>query len=380
MKYSIIPSGAVALFLSVAALAVLSHAATLQSAAVSNLGVVVLETEGSTGISVRIAEELARATNDTAARRILPVVGVGSLQNIMDLGGLRNIDLAILQTDVLDQVKQQKIAPGIESWLTYVSKLYNEEFHLIAGAGIKSISDLAHQSVSVDVSGAGTAITAARIFDVLGIPVHTVNYDPEEALEKLRSGDVAAVALVAGKPAPLFCELIGESGLHFLSLVLHPAVSAGYVPARLTAADYPGLIPYNQPVDTLAVSTVLAVSNLPAGSERYRKVANFVDAFFNGFQTLLQPGHHPKWREVDITSDLPDWRRFPPAAQWVQHNAKVAIAPSLEGLKANFLHFMDERRKGSGDPPLTPREKDQLFDQFKGWASGRPELWQKRER
>src|SRR5690242_8073782 len=98
MKYSIIPSGAVALFLSVAALAVLSHAATLQSAAVSNLGVVVLETEGSTGISVRIAEELARATNDTAGRRILPVVGVGSLQNIMDLGGLHNIDLAILQT------------------------------------------------------------------------------------------------------------------------------------------------------------------------------------------------------------------------------------------------------------------------------------------
>ena len=42
-----------------------------------------------------------------------------------------------------------------------------------------------------------------------------VNEDPEEALEKLRSGAVAAVALVAGKPAPLFCDLIGENGLHF---------------------------------------------------------------------------------------------------------------------------------------------------------------------
>jgi TRAP-type uncharacterized transport system substrate-binding protein len=83
----------------------------------------------------------------------------------------------------------------------------------------------------VDVNGAGTAITAVRVFELLGIPVHTVNYDPEEALEKLRSGDVVAVALVAGKPAPLFCDLIGENGLHFLPIALDPAVRARHISA-----------------------------------------------------------------------------------------------------------------------------------------------------
>jgi hypothetical protein len=252
--------------------------------------------------------------------------------------------------------------------------MYKEEFHLIARADIKNVSELANQKVSVDVDGAGTAITATRLFGILGIPVSTVNDDPEEALEKLRSGEVAAVALVAGKPAPLFCDLIGESGLHFLSIPPDPAVNAGYVPARLTAADYPGLIPYNQPVNTVAVGAVLAVTNLRAGSERYRNVANFVEAFFSGFQSLLQPGHHPKWHEVDITGELSGWHRFPPAAEWLQRNARVVTTPKIEELKANFARFMEERQHG---PLLSQQEKDQLFDQFKRWASERPGILNK---
>jgi hypothetical protein len=47
-------------------------------------------------------------------------------------------------------------------------------------------------------------------------------------------------------------------------------------------------------------------------------LANLVDAFFGEFRFLLQPGHHPKWHEVDIMADLPGWQRFPPAAQWLQ--------------------------------------------------------------
>jgi TRAP-type uncharacterized transport system substrate-binding protein len=376
MGRSIISLVGIAAFLSFVALTTLSRGATPPSEAGSHPGMVVLETEGSAGISVRMAEELARATNDGTMRRVLPVIGVGSLQNIMDLRLLPGIDLAFLQTDVLDYVKQQKLIPGIESWMTYVSKLSNEEFHLIARAEIKSISDLANRDVSVDVRGAGTEITTVRLFDLLRIPVHTVNYDPEQALEKLRSGEIAAVALVAGKPAPLFCALIGENGLHFLSIPLGPGMDAGYLPARLTAADYPGLIPFNQLIDTVAVGTVLAVNSLQARSERYRNVTNFVDAFFSGFQSLLQPGRHPKWHEVDLMRELPGWRRFPPAAQWLQRNARVAAAPNVEGLKSDFARFIEERQRASGSSPLSQQEKDQLFDQFKDWASEHPGSWQ----
>jgi uncharacterized protein len=378
MKYSIITAAVIALVLDIATATKPSHAASELDVRTKQ-GIVLLETEGSSGISVRVAEELARVVNNGSKQRILPVIGTGSLQNIMDLRFLHGIDLAILQKDTLDYAKQRNLAPHIESWMTYITTLYNEEFHLIARPEIKSISELANQKVSVDVPGAGTAVTAARLFDLLGISVTTTNEDPEEGLEKLRRGDVAAVAVVAGKPAPVFCDLIGENGLHFLAIPADAALGAGYVSARLTAADYPGLVPYNQPVETVAVGTLLAVGNLEVGSDRYRNVANLVDAFFGGFQSLLQPGRHPEWHEVNIMAELPGWRRFPPAAQWLRRNAQVSGASDTERLKANFLRFIDERQQASGGPPLSQQEKDKLFDQFKHWAAERPDLRQSLE-
>jgi len=335
-----------------------------------NRGVVELETARAAGISVRIAEDLANVIDDGATRRVLPVVGKGALQNLTDLKLLRGIDMAILQVDVLDYARQQNLLPGLEYWATYITKLYNEELHLLARQDIKSVSDLANQKVNVDLRGAGTAITAARLFDLLKIPVTTINDDQEGALDKLRKGEIAALAFVAGKPAPIFRDLNANDGLHFLAIPLNPAVTATYVPTRLTAADYPGLVPQDQTVDTVAVGAVLLAANLQVGSERYRNLVNFVDAFFTGFQSLLDPGHHPKWREVNITAELPGWRRFPPAEQWLQRNTQVAAAPNLQDLRSIFSRFIDERQQASGGAPLTPEQKNELFGQFELWQKG----------
>ena len=335
-----------------------------------NRGVVELETIRTSGISVRIAEDLANVIDDGATRRVLPVVGKGALENITDLKLLRGIDMAILQTDVLDYARQQNLFPGIESWASYIAKLYNEEFHLLARPDIKTVSDLANQKVNVDSRGAGTTITAARLFDLLKIPVTATNDNQEVALEKLRKGEIAAVAFVAGKPAPIFRGLNGSDGLHFLAIPLSPAVTAVYVPTRLTAADYPGLVSDDQPVDTVAVGAVLLAANLQPGSERYRNLANFVDAFFTGFPSLLEPGHHPKWREVSITAELPGWRRFLPAEQWLQRNVQAATTPNLQDLRSIFSRFIDERQQASGGPPLTQQQKDELFGQFELWQKG----------
>ena len=335
-----------------------------------NRGVVELETARAAGISVRIAEDLANVIDDGATRRVLPVVGKGALQNLTDLKLLRGIDMAILQVDVLDYARQQNLLPGLEYWATYITKLYNEELHLLARQDIKSVSDLANQKVNVDLRGAGTAITAARLFDLLKIPVTTINDDQEGALDKLRKGEIAALAFVAGKPAPIFRDLNANDGLHFLAIPLNPAVTATYVPTRLTAADYPGFVPQDQTVDTVAVGAVLLAANLQVGSERYRNLVNFVDAFFTGFQSLLDPGHHPKWREVNITAELPGWRRFPPAEQWLQRNTQVAAAPNLQDLRSIFSRFIDERQQASGGAPLTPEQKNELFGQFELWQKG----------
>lgn len=346
--------------------------ATPPQAAV-NRGVVELETGRGSGISVAIAEDLADVIDDGATRRVLPIVGKGGVKNITDLQLLRGVDLAILQDDVMNYAIQQKLFPGIESQIAYIAKLYNEEFHLLARSDIKTIADLANQKVNVDVRGGGTEITTTRLFSLLNIPIVTTNADQGVALDKLRRGEIAALAFVTGRPAPIFRDLIGESSLHFLAVPLNPAVTAAYVPSRLTAEDYPALIPYNHPVDTIAVGAVLVVANLQPGSERYRNVVNFIDAFFTGFQSLLLPGHHPKWREVNIAAELPGWRRFPPAADWLRRNAPVVAGePNEQSLKAIFARFVDERQQAAGGAPLSPQQKEDLFTQFEHWQKSLP--------
>jgi hypothetical protein len=229
---------------------------------------------------------------------------------------------------------------------------------------------LANQKVNVDLRGAGTAVTAGRLFELLNIPVAPTNDDQEMALDKLRRGEIAAMAFVAGKPAPIFRNLTANDRFHFLAIPLNPAVTANYVPTRLTAADYPGVVPQDQAVDTAAVGAVLVAANLQQGTERYRNLVNFVEAFFTGFQSLLDPGHHPKWREVNINAELPGWRRFPPAEQWLQRNTQIAATPNLQDLRGIFSRFIDERQQASGGPPLTAEQKNELFGQFELWQKG----------
>ncbi|HXC89400.1 MAG TPA: TAXI family TRAP transporter solute-binding subunit [Stellaceae bacterium] len=346
------------------------YAATPSPQAAVNRGVVELETGRASGISVQIAEDLANVIDDGATRRVLPVVGKGGVTNITDLDLLHGIDLAIVQDDVLNYARQQNLFPGLEYRITYIAKLYNEEFHLLARSDIKTVAGLANQKVNVDLRGGGTEVTAARLFGLLNIPIVATNDDQGVALDKLRRGEIAAVAFVAGKPAPIFRGLIGENNLHFLPIPLNPTVTAAYAPTRLTADDYPALIQYNQPVDTVAVATVLTVANLQPDSDRYRNVVNFVDAFFTGFQSLLAPGHQPKWTEVNLAADLPGWRRFPPAADWLQRNAPSAGAPTEDALKAIFARFVEERQQATGGAPLTQQQKDDLFTQFERWEKG----------
>jgi TRAP-type uncharacterized transport system substrate-binding protein len=335
----------------------------------NNKGVVELETDSSTGISVRIAEDLAGLIDDGATRRVLPVVGRSARQNITDLVALRGIDMAILQTDVLDSLRQQRMVPPIEASFTYIAKLYNEEFHLLAGANVKTIGDLAHRRVNIGIRGSGTSVTAQRLFDLLKIQIEPVFDRPEVALARLRNGDIDAVAFVAGKPAPLFEGMPRDDRLHFVPVPLDGNVINAYVPTTLTAEDYPGLVPAGQAIDTVAVGSILAVAPLPPETERYRNVVNFVDIFFTQFRGLLEPGHNPKWSEINLAADAPGWRRFPPAQQWLDRNSSVA-KQSQPDVKTVFSRFLDTRQLVIGGKAISEKQKQELYDQFQKWQAG----------
>jgi uncharacterized protein len=344
-----------------------------QQGVITNRGVVQIETAGASGISVRMVEDMANLIDDGATRRVLPVVGKGALQNLTDLRYLRGIDMAILPTDLLEYAKEQKLPAELTASLSYVTKLHSEEIHVLTRTETKEIRDLTNQLVNLDLRGSATAVTAARIFKLVNIPITPAYDSPEVALEKLKKKEIAAVVFVGGKPAPLFLFLPAGADFHFLDVPLTKATSDAYVPTRLTAADYPGLIPADRPIDTVAISNVLAVAELRQIPERNRNVANFVETFFTGFQSLLAPGRHPKWHEVNLTAELPGWRRYPPAEQWLQRNTQIAKAPSPEALRAMFSRFVDERRNVVGGGAMSPQDKDALFQQFQTWQRAQHE-------
>ena len=336
----------------------------------ANRGLVELVTGSVDGTAARIGEDLADLLDDGATRRVLPVIGKGSLQNLSDLRALRGIDLAIVQTDVLDYARRQGGMIPLDASLTYVAKLYNEELHVLAAPGITRIEELAGKKVNIGVPGGGTAVTAPALFELLKLKIEPTAYEASMALAKLRAGEIAALAYVAGKPAPLFAPLRPADGLHFLAVPLTPEVIAAYLPSRLTAEDYPDLIAAETPIDTPAVGTVLLAANLVPESERYRSVVQFVDAFFTQFPKLLEAPRHPKWHEVNLAAELPGWRRLPAADAWLRRNAGTPVAaPNEQQLREIFARFLDERSRAASGKAMSAKEKDQLFEQFRQWQS-----------
>lgn len=287
-----------------------------------NAGRVGVLSGGVSGTDVRIIADLAAVLDDRPDMRILPIVGQGSVQNITDILYLRGIDIGIVQADALAYVRDERIHPSIEARVRYIAKLHNEEFHLLARRDIESIEDLAGKSVNVGHEGSGTNITATAVFDALGIAVEPRSFDPTLALAKLKSGEIAAMATVAGKPASMFSTLEADNGLHLLPVPLTPELLDVYLPGRLEAGDYPRLMLDGASVDTIAVGAIMVVYNWPATHPRYRNLATFVDAFFESFDRFQIPSRHGKWREVNLAAEVPGWERFAPAEQWLGANVR----------------------------------------------------------
>jgi len=297
------------------------------------------------------------------------------VQNATDILFARGIDIGIIQTDVLAALKNDPPFPGIDNYLEYVTKLYDEELHVLASWDVHSVEDLASKKVNFGAPGSGTFTTATAVFRALGVAVDVTGFPQPIALQKLRRGEISAMVCLTPKPARLFQDLRPDEDLHFLSIRAGSGLPRAYTSATLTAEDYPDLIEANAPVSTVAVGTILAAYNWPAGTERYRKVARFVEAFFARLQEMQVPPHHPKWHEIDLAASVPGWTRFPAAEQWIkkaessQGEARRQAAipqPSAGGLteqerNAIFAEFVDYQKRM---PALDPQRREALFREF----------------
>src|SRR4249919_1839342 len=138
----------------------------------------------------------------------------------------------------------------------------------------------------------------------------------------MRKGEMAAVVFITSKPVDAFVRGRWEPGYKFLPVNYESKFQDYYLPAVLEGSEYPGLIKQGERVPTIAVPTVLVAFNWPASSNRYQRVARFVDYLFSRINRLQEPGFDPKWKAINLGATVPRLVRFSAAQQGLDRESR----------------------------------------------------------
>jgi TRAP-type uncharacterized transport system substrate-binding protein len=324
-----------------------------------NAGTVTVITAPAGGATSIFGSDMARVLDDDQnGLRVLPVLGKGPVRNVVDILYLKAIDMGAVTAEVPEFYRLQYGINDMSSRLRYIAKLYNNEVHLVTKSHIKSIFELEGKRITAqtDVGYYSAKVICSR----LGINA-TFDYrtDDAKAVQNIADGTTDAYVGSTGKVFFLLRNIKNEDrALHLASIPYDKRLQDMYLPTTLTSEDYPNLLPPGEQVDTVATSVLLTAFNWPANSERYARVAKFVNAFFSKIDEFQKPPRHPKWRESSISIVVPGWTRFKAAQDWLDANS------ARNATQAEFVNFME--RTGKRNVP--PEEMDRLYREFLEWS------------
>jgi TRAP-type uncharacterized transport system substrate-binding protein len=276
------------------------------------------------GAPIRLAAEIARIVDDGPNLLVLPIVTRGPVENMNALLYLRGVDMAIINSDALEEYKVQ--APEIQNRVVYLLNLFPSELHIFVRPEIHSLQDLAGKKVNFNTLGTAAAYSGPLIFSRLGVDVEKTFIPHQVALEQMRKGEMAAVVFITSKPVDAFVRGRWEPGFKFLPVTYESKFEDYYLPSVLEASDYPNLLKPGERVSTIAVPTVLVAFNWPAQSNRYQRVARFVDYLFSRIDRLQAPGFDPKWKSINLAATVPGLARFSSAQAWLDREARAKQA------------------------------------------------------
>jgi TRAP transporter TAXI family solute receptor len=335
-----------------------SHAAERQKA---NENILMFLGGAVGGPWMQMAQEVANVVADGDNLRILPLAGEGSRANLRDVLLLRGIDLGMVRFEVLNGAKATgAFGPNLERRITYIAPLQVDMIQLVARAEIGSLKDLIGKKVNIYPKGS----VVTPVLKALGIEFDEVNVSFAESFELMRAGKVFASACFCAVPIPAFRTLTADLGFRLVEIPYSETIDESYLPASMTNETYPNLIPPGARVQTIGASVVLISYNWPPGTERYKRIEKFVDAFFSNFDKLRQPSRHPAWRDVNISASLRGWQRFAAAQQWLDRQAAEAAAKRGPSTSIDLKQVRTQAAKAA---PHDPAEQERLFKEFLEW-------------
>jgi len=290
--------------------------ATASAGYAQQMGIV---TGGATGTYIKIGEDIKKIAEPSGVT-LTVMESAGSIQNVFDVRKKRGVQLGIVQSDVLDYIRDisdDQELKGIAAKLAAVYPLYKEEVHLLGDFDTKSLADLNGKRIAIGPERSGTYLTAKTIFHLTGVkPAQEVFLGGKEALEALRKNEIDAMLYVAGAPATLFAESTTADD-KFQLIPLDDKALDSYITATIPAGTYKW---QEAEVKTVAVKAVLMTFNYTG--EQCQNVAK-VAKIIKENKSWLDSSGHPKWREVKLDEALPKWPQYECVAAAQQETPKA---------------------------------------------------------
>lgn len=320
------------------------------------------------GAYIKFASEIGRVVDDGENLRVLPVLTKGSVQNVNDLLYLRGIDAGLVSADTFDEIIKAGKIKNIENRIQFITQVHVNLLQLMVRGDIKTLSDLKGQKVAVAAKGSSSAELGIKVLQRFGVTADVQNIGWTAGLEKVKSGEFAGVFSAFAKGGTtLYSSVDKSTGLHLLSIPFDKFADEYYVPVILGNEDYPNLFNPGETVETLGSPVVLAVYNWPRGTDRFRKVARFIEYFFNRFEDLRKPPYQAAWKEINPAAKVPGWKRYWYAEEML---AKYLAA---RGTGSSDTAGVASQTANPGDAGPQTAEQRRLFKEFLEWKKTQPQ-------
>jgi TRAP-type uncharacterized transport system substrate-binding protein len=314
---------------------------------------------------IHMAQDVALAVADGDKLRVLPLAGGGAKMNLRDVLLVRGLDLGITRLDVINDAKVSgEFGPNLERRIAYIAPLAVDMLQVLARPELNSLKDLHGKKMNILPKGS----IVPSILKTLGIEIDEVNLTIPDGIQQMRTGEIYATACVCSVPIPAYAAVSADLGFKLLEVPYTAALEESFLPANLTSELYPNLIAKGSRVQTVGTHLLLVTYNWTPGSERYRKIEKFVNAFFTNFDKLRQPPRHPSWKNVNIAASVRGWQRFPAAQQWLDRQATEVAAKALPP----GVDLKQARAQAVRAAPHDAAEQERLFKEFLEWSRKRP--------
>ena len=317
------------------------------------------------GTYLYLAFDMSAVLDDGNDLRVLPIIGKGGYQNVMDVLHLRGVDLCITQSNIMSYLKKTgEFGPNIDD----APRLHRQALQ----RGDAHPRRAGHQEHAGSQRQEGQLQRRRQRHAVLD-PAHFRAARHQGAGGQLRSGRRLPAREVGrdrrhhpdrGQADGLVRQVQARARHDAAAGRLHGGARAGLLPGQADATRIiPTSIAKGSSVDTDCRRRGARRLQLARRTRTATAVsALFIDAFFAKFAEFQKPARHSKWRETNLAVDAAgleavSGRRGVAGEEPERHRPSSRAHPDRPGLA---------RAQAARAAPDNPAEQERLFQPVHG--------------